>query len=425
MGVTRTLMASNDTLFNFEDTLGDREDLTPTPTVSGAYSNVPQSPINNVTRTLNETFDQENKAVDATFVQEERVSSRPSMTLDLAAVRADNYSSALDVLSPEQQKTFSEDIVSVEHVSGSDASGNVDPDGTYTTNTIEMETCISLNKDEEGEDVCEPVEELEKDDQHEKEQNYDDDYDEESLDSKEEETVDEVSVKAEAPVENGEAVKSPVDPVEQTKLFLAREIDFNRWHKVSSNCVDTAAVFYVQTVEQQVPVLELEKCVSLKNTSSEWDADDTFLMDGRGKEANNIVTFDFNENCTNGFEEENADARLRNNLSGEEDPWGTEEVHENNDEEEMVTVFNSEWQKREDEDSDNNEGSEGDEEDGQSVSSSGDSSEEFMYVSATKSNGENIRKPNPGGSAAWESHVDQVPVAKKGKTYNKIRLLKL
>lgn len=448
MGVTRTL--SNDTLFNFEDTLGDREDSTPTPTASvgaaAAYSAVALSPVK-MAQTLNETFPTMDQQMDSTFDVEEQRPGRPnklSMCLDLssAAVRADNYTSALDVLSPEQQKTFSEDINSVEHVSGSDASGNLDPDGTYTTNTIEMETCISLNKDEEEE--CDPVEDLEKDDRvstEEEEEDVESDS-EESPSSKNaflnNTTVTEATAANESPSDetaeerqdhhgasNGVAEDEAEmadgsvpsdDPLEQTKLFLAREIDYSRWHKV--NCFD-AAVFHVQ-IKDQVPDLQmdLDKCLGTgKETLTVAVVD----------KSNNNVTFDMNENFANGDGV--------SHLSGEEDPWGTDsrngsgDGHEETDE--MVTVFNSEWEKesvageedeeeREDEDSDNNAesddggrgGDDGDV-DGQSVDSSDSSSEEFMYV------GGNNLPNNPsnghGSADTWEAHVDQIPIGKKGK----------
>lgn len=460
MGVTRTLMASNDTLFNFsEDTLGDRDDLTPTPTASGsggAFS-AALSPINNprmAVQALNETFPMPSadQKVDSTFVmdaeaeqqqhQQEKKANKLSMSLDLTAVRADTYTSALDVLSPEQQKTFSEDITaSVEHVSGSDASGNMDPDGTYTTNTIEMETCISLNRDEDEEEGCDLVEDLEKDDRASGSLDNSEDDDDSSSDvsssdiaevakstinMEEEEVVqkkeeEQVVEKKESPhgASNGvvseEMSELPAeDPLEQTKLFLAREIDYNRWHKVS--CVD-AAVFHVQTIIDHVPVLDMEaKCITSATIKTNG-------KESKGLQMLDNVTFDLNENYANGGD---------NCLSGEEDPWGTDSRNVSGESEEMVTVFNSEWNddeeeeegKEEDEDSDNNPDSEEDgqggdegEEDGQSVDSSDSSSEEFMYVGGNNlpSKGENGGGRGGAGGDAWESHVDQVPIGKKGK----------
>lgn len=422
-------MASNDTLFNFDDTLGDREDLTPTPTASsGGFSAAAMSPVNAAqNRSLSEACPVlcAEKMVDSTFVVvEEDLRLKPDtlcMSLDLAAVRADNYSIALDVMSPEQQKTFSEDITSVEHVSGSDASGNMDPDGTYTTNTIEMETCISLNKDEEGDaEECDLVDDLEKD------------LDRGSGESADADATSVVASDATVVISTDEdnGVKAdqleceavPVgDALEQTKMFLAQEIDYNRWQKVSSSsssnhnnssahCVD-AAVFHVQ-----VPAVEvhLDKCLGSHNKSNGLcDTEPNMEAD----ESNNNVTFDWNENCDLVVGTD----QVENCLSGEEDPWVADEPRVGvKADEEMVTVFNSEWDKDSAEDSDNNAeltDEEEEEEDGQSVvDTSDDSSAEFLYVGArnlpatTTCNG-----VGPDSAvAAWDSHVDQIPIAKKG-----------
>lgn len=415
-------MASNDTLFNFDDTLGDREDLTPTPTLAsgGAFSAV--SPVNsNITQTLNETFPM--AVANSTFVMgdEEEVGDKQekdkikpgtlSMSLDLAAVRADAYTSALDaVLSPEQQKTFSEDIISVEHVSGSDASGNMDPDGTYTTNTIEMETCISLNKDEEGEaEECDLVEDLEKD------QERITDDSESSLEAIVNTTIitksasEELLSHHDMSEKEEEEVNGTVDSVEQTKLFLAREIDYSRWHKVSSNCVD-AAVFHVQIPAVEVNLERLD-CIPVKSEDSMCEK---LTLD----ESNNNVTFDLNENRDDLLSVSGKE-QAEHYLSGEEDPWVADESRESNggagDEEEMVTVFDREWEDKESaEDSDNNAELTDEEEDGQSVDTSDDSSEEFMYVAQPVTSIAN-GTGGQGSSAAWESHVDQIPIGKKGK----------
>lgn len=428
MGVTRTLMASNDTLFNFEDTLGDRDELTPTPTAAGgAYSavvNTMESPT--YQGALNETFPMASKS-NSTFVMDEeqehhqpngeRQKLKPTMSLDLTAVRADIYTSALDVLSPEQQKTFSEDITSVDHVSGSDASGNLDADGTYTTNTIEMETCISLNRDEE--ESADAVDELEKD-EHDVESSGESAVTSSSKNDVGNSTATTgllVDDAQEGKEKDYEAMEGPgenslvsedcslelpaEDPLEQTKRFLAREIDYSRWNKVSSSRVN-AAVFHVQAVKR-VPALEmeLEKCWNLGKQGTEMTGVDT---------SNNNVTFDWNENCANGGDLEES----KKNLSGEEDPWGTEskiggKEIDGNEEEEMVTVFNSEWDIESAEDSENNaESDEKQDQDGQSMGSSDDSSEEFMYVG-----GNNL--PTNQADEAWGSHVDQIPIANKGK----------
>lgn len=123
MGVTKTLMASNDTLFNFEETFGDdvfsprtnsQNDIG-RPDTSGTSTPTPRSfkPIE---------------------------------------FEGNDICSANDLLSPDQQKTLSEDICTVEHLS-SDA-----VDTTFTTNTLEEKTCISVNfkEDEKISEISEP-----------------------------------------------------------------------------------------------------------------------------------------------------------------------------------------------------------------------------------------------------------------------------
>ncbi|XP_055711317.1 uncharacterized protein LOC129806610 isoform X3 [Phlebotomus papatasi] len=108
MGVSKTLMASNDTLFNFEDTLGDRDDQFSSPQVEKrSFPGGIVSPI--------EPPPSEKKGL--------------SMELNLTKTIEVN-----DLCSPEGAKTFSEDHLS----------SDLDPDATYTTNTIEGETCISV-----------------------------------------------------------------------------------------------------------------------------------------------------------------------------------------------------------------------------------------------------------------------------------------
>ncbi|XP_059607479.1 uncharacterized protein LOC132255444 isoform X2 [Phlebotomus argentipes] len=106
MGVTKTLMASNDTLFNFEDTLGDRDDQF--------------SPL----------VEKRNFPVDM-ISPAEKSSEKKGVNLELNLTKMIEVN---DLCSPEAAKTFSEDHMSSDQ----------DPDGTYTTNTIEGETCISV-----------------------------------------------------------------------------------------------------------------------------------------------------------------------------------------------------------------------------------------------------------------------------------------
>uniref|UniRef100_A0A7G3AV89 Uncharacterized protein n=1 Tax=Lutzomyia longipalpis TaxID=7200 RepID=A0A7G3AV89_LUTLO len=108
MGVSKTLMASNDTLFNFEDTLGDRDDQ---------FS--PQVEKKNL---------QSSGIVSPVYVPPPE---KKAMSLELNLTRTIEVN---DLCSPEGAKTFSEDHIS----------SDLDPDATCTTNTIEGETCISI-----------------------------------------------------------------------------------------------------------------------------------------------------------------------------------------------------------------------------------------------------------------------------------------
>lgn len=146
MGVSKILMASNDTLFNFEDTLGDRDDmmLSPRNVINSsnyiAMSTTPQ-PDNCKTPT-NETYlhlypieykPNETIANNDTQLTNEM---RPN-TLQLNLENLN--SSFVDLLSPEQQKTISEEINTIEQLS-SDLSATID-----ATNTLDdLKTCISI-----------------------------------------------------------------------------------------------------------------------------------------------------------------------------------------------------------------------------------------------------------------------------------------
>lgn len=352
MGVTRTLMASNDTLFNFEDTLGDRDDLTPTPMRSGIYP-ITLSPVG------------QKPHDDCMFLLEDKT-NRPTtlatLTLDAvaAAVRADSYTVALDVLSPELQKTFSEDIISVEHVSGSDASGTVDPDGTYTTNTIEMETCISLNKDEDDGELheCDQIEDLEKDER-----------DASLLKSTSSESIvnDTTVILSNhiednvAPTKDGEKCKNSEDFVK-----MDEEIDYLSWNRVSSSCFDASAF---NETTSGTPIGHMD----FKRSS---DSSSSVMTNGD----HNNVTFDISENCAKGD----------GHISGEEDPW-------------IVDGGMSES---------GTSGDEGEEVDGQSVNTSDDSSEEFLYVASNRLESAVLE----GGPNIWDSHTDVVPIGFKGNS---------
>lgn len=125
MGVTKTLMASNDTLFNFEDTFGD-----------DVFS--PR------TNSQNDIV-KDGKLADSSGPSTPTPRSFKPMEFEV------NDVSANDLLSPDQQKTLSEDICT-EHLS-SDA-----VDTTFTTNTLEEKTCISVHirEDEKISEISEP-----------------------------------------------------------------------------------------------------------------------------------------------------------------------------------------------------------------------------------------------------------------------------
>lgn len=143
-------MASNDTLFNFEDTLGDREDLLSPRNSTNSGSNTVNSttpqPENCKTPT-NEAYllaypadykpNNLNGYNDIHLISEIRPNS---LQLNL-----ENLTNNLgDLLSPEQQKTFSEEINTIEQLS-SDLSATID-----ATNTLDdLKTCISVHMNDD------------------------------------------------------------------------------------------------------------------------------------------------------------------------------------------------------------------------------------------------------------------------------------
>lgn len=154
MGVTKTLMASNDTLFNFEDTLGDRDDMfsprTPHSGTNTCTATTPQ-PIECITPT-NDYSVQEvtiftstgNVVIPNMQASDNMDTVKPILKpFDFVnLVSNDEYPSNApnDLLSPEQAKTFSEEINSIEQ--SSDLSGTVEA----TTNTLDdLKTCISVH----------------------------------------------------------------------------------------------------------------------------------------------------------------------------------------------------------------------------------------------------------------------------------------
>lgn len=141
MGVTKVLMASNDTLFNFEDTLGDRDDMfsprnLPNSGGNTLTSNTPQ-PMNCRTPT-NEMYLNVITTTDNKLPEQSSYEMRPKL---LPLSFENPLSTVNDLLSPEQQKTFSEEINTVEQLS-SDLSATIDA----TTNTLDdLKTCISVH----------------------------------------------------------------------------------------------------------------------------------------------------------------------------------------------------------------------------------------------------------------------------------------
>lgn len=143
LGVTKTLMASNDTLFNLEDTLGD-----------DVFS--PRANSQNDLVALNiEKNRIDGKIVDdfiSTTITEniEDVRCEKFLTLDLelkaSDKKTDELNTSFDLCSPDQVKTFSEEINSGERHS-SELSGTAgDFDATFTANTLDEKTCITVGE---------------------------------------------------------------------------------------------------------------------------------------------------------------------------------------------------------------------------------------------------------------------------------------
>lgn len=144
MGVTKVLMASNDTLFNFEDTLGDRDDML-SPRINSGGS------IMNANGAATPQPDNCKTPTNEAYLQIYPVEYKPNdvnTDTQLGGIRPntlqftpENLTNNLnDLLSPEQQKTFSEEINTIEQLS-SDLSATID-----ATNTLDdLKTCISVH----------------------------------------------------------------------------------------------------------------------------------------------------------------------------------------------------------------------------------------------------------------------------------------
>lgn len=152
MGVTKTLMASNDTLFNFEDTLGDRDDMfSPrTPSALSQLDHVQSSrsssssiyecrtPTGTVSTPAASTVFSSEELIAICDIGDDRARSNSIPNDDTVNDSLTFATGAVDLLSPDQQKTFSEDICSA------DLSAAADATFTTTTTTLEEKTCISV-----------------------------------------------------------------------------------------------------------------------------------------------------------------------------------------------------------------------------------------------------------------------------------------
>lgn len=141
MGVAKVLMASNDTLFNFEDTLGDRDDMFSPRHLSAASdtngSNTPQPSIECKTPT-NELHA---PSIDDLSEETPTLNENMPKAMLLNLVLDNTFGNLNELLSPEQQKTFSEEINTIEQVS-SDLSATIEGN----TNTLDdLKTCISVH----------------------------------------------------------------------------------------------------------------------------------------------------------------------------------------------------------------------------------------------------------------------------------------
>jgi hypothetical protein len=126
MGVPKALMASNDTLFNFEDTLGDGE------SISASCSPRPPPLPAKHEQIITEQF------LAANLVSIDPIRALPERPTDFGFDIMPPPCETLDVLSPDQPKTAD---FSQEH------------DLTYT---MEEKTCISVRDDEMISEISEP-----------------------------------------------------------------------------------------------------------------------------------------------------------------------------------------------------------------------------------------------------------------------------
>lgn len=163
MGVSKNLMASNDTLFNFEDTLGDKDDSSLfSRSQNGSEGNTPvksaKSPIasnNNSQATSIATVTTSSSETERVYCSpgedetetDDMYNKRKKLSLEFTHDVFDND----DICSPsDQQKTVSEECTSSDRLS-SDLSPTLDNDATNTN-----DACITvIVKDELDEKISE------------------------------------------------------------------------------------------------------------------------------------------------------------------------------------------------------------------------------------------------------------------------------
>ncbi|XP_055384516.1 putative uncharacterized protein DDB_G0282133 isoform X3 [Condylostylus longicornis] len=183
MGVSKALMASNDTLFNFEDTLGDKEDCAASPRLSSQSDSQATTPVkshdnrsaaSSLATTITTSSDTEkcgsdnrhlnshgcNGINEYTIVIPDR--RTPPKTLAFATdsqYDANKPDAGGDFCSPVEQKTFSDGTTSTstDRVS-SDISPTLDNETTFTMNTIDDKTCVTviIKDDERISEISEP-----------------------------------------------------------------------------------------------------------------------------------------------------------------------------------------------------------------------------------------------------------------------------
>ncbi|KAJ6646859.1 hypothetical protein Bhyg_02073, partial [Pseudolycoriella hygida] len=426
MGVTKTLMASNDTLFNFEDAFGDDAF---SPRTTSQNDIVKESKLNHP------------DSSDA--------STPTPRTFKPIEFETHETCNVNDLLSPDQQKTLSEDICTVDHVS-SDA-----VDTTFTTNTLEEKTCISVHMkdDEKISEISEPdwgssgqfdlnslndvpsMDILDNDDEHGTEFENDDSSSTVNLPNKEENVVeDHPNPSIFSTVHQNEDDESFKN---KTTNFLLNEINYSSGYYNKSS--DIKPIIYDNVKENTDPnVKEYDRIetfskndnkilIHTKNLAESGIFEGDLLSETDEIVQNSTfhpadITFDLNKHqaiipnftvCeidTQGDQGVMVTREIVHQLSGEEDPW----AHSISDirftgpcTEIMSTSFtNSEW----DSDVDDS-----------------NSSEEFMYVKGTppkvpspelykhklEQKHESVTVPAVAEEDVeniWKTHEDKVPV---------------